>query len=174
VAWSVFTKKVKKMKKIILAASFCASMLFAQEVKSDVPTFSFPDVSGKIHTQSEYVGKPLLIDFWATWCVSCIHTIPFVKKMNEQYGPQGLNVVGISIDKKNDKFSKFIEKNAMNYPILWDKENSLSKVLNFEAVPSLFLFDAQGQLVLAIKGYDEKGEEQILKAIQTLFPNAAK
>ena len=164
------------MKKFILIAGICASLSYAQNapLPTQIPNFNLPDLKGIGHTQTEFANKPVLVDFWATWCLSCIHTIPFIKKMNEQYGPQGLQVIGISIDKKSDKLVKFTEKNGMNYLQLWDKESSLAKVLDFTAVPSLFLFDASGKLVLAIKGYDEKGESEILKAIQNIYPDSVK
>ncbi len=138
--------------------------------QEQLPPFSFPDFEGNTHSSEEFKGKPVLIDMWATWCVTCAKSIPLIKKIEEEFGPKGLQVIGVSIDsKKGRNTTKFIQKYQMNYLLLWDKDNTLSQPLQFEAIPSFFLFDAEGKLLFAMRGYDEAAEKELLTVLKSLF-----
>lgn len=160
---------MKTLIKALSLITLMAALAFANETIK-MPKFELPDLEGKIHTSAEYKGKPVLLDFWATWCITCAQTIPQVKDWQSKYSEKGLQILGISIDKrKGRKMNKFIKKYQMNYPLLWDKENSLATPLNFESIPTMFLFDSEGKLILALRGVDEEGEKQMEKALEELF-----
>lgn len=160
---------MKLMLKTLSLFTLLFSLSFANET-TQMPKFQLPDLGGTVHNSEEYKGKPVLLDFWATWCITCAQTIPQVKSWQTKYADKGLQILGISIDKrKGRKMNKFIKKYKMNYPLLWDKENSLATPLNFESIPTMFLFDAEGKLILALRGVDEEGEKQMEKALEELF-----
>lgn len=124
------------------------------EPPRSLPDFTLPDLEGKVRASKEWQGKVILVDFWATWCAGCRETIPALSRMQEKYGAQGLSVIGISLDKgAKAKVGKFARKLKVNYQMLIDSEDTLSKVFGFEGLPSLYLFDRQGNLVKAMVGY---------------------
>ncbi len=122
-------------------ALLLSTLGFTQSPKS-FPTFEFPDFNNKLHSSKAFKGHPVLLDFWATWCISCRQTIPILSKIQNEYQDQGLKVIGISIDiKKNRQTKAFLKKFDMNYLTLWDKGNSLADSLKFQSIPALFLFN---------------------------------
>lgn len=136
------------------------------EGPATLPAFSLPDLDGKMHSQSEFAGKALVVDFWATWCATCKETVPKLVELSEKYRGQGLNLIGISVDKASDsKVRKEAKKLGINYLVLRDKENSLSQTFHFNGIPSLYVFDGKGQLKLALPGYDPDQEKQLEAAV---------
>ena len=96
-----------------LSAEACA--LEAMPANLD---FTLKDMNEKDVTLSAYKGKVLLVDFWATWCGPCKVEIPGFIEMQEKYGPQGFQVVGISIDDKAEQLKPYAADMKMNYPVL--------------------------------------------------------
>jgi thiol-disulfide isomerase/thioredoxin len=80
--------------------------------------FTMKDLAGKNVRLSEYKGKVILLDFWATWCVPCKAEIPWFVEFQQQYGPQGLQVVGVSVDDTLQKMKPYVAQLKMNYTIL--------------------------------------------------------
>jgi peroxiredoxin len=80
--------------------------------------FTLKDVAGKEVALSEYKGKVILLDFWATWCAPCKVEIPGFVDFQNRYGKDGLQVVGISVDDTVEQLTPFIKEYKMNYPVL--------------------------------------------------------
>jgi peroxiredoxin len=80
--------------------------------------FTLKDMHDKEVSLASYKGKVLLLDFWATWCGPCKVEIPGFIEMQNAYGPQGFQVVGISIDDRPDQLRPFAEEMKVNYPLL--------------------------------------------------------
>jgi cytochrome c biogenesis protein CcmG/thiol:disulfide interchange protein DsbE len=80
--------------------------------------FTLKDVNNRDVTLSDYKGKVILLDFWATWCAPCKVEIPWFVEFQEKYGSAGLQVVGISVDDTQEKLTPFVEQFKMNYTVL--------------------------------------------------------
>ncbi len=117
--------------------------------------FSLPDVTGEIHSISQWQGKILIINFWATWCPPCLKEIPEFIELQEEYAEQNVQFIGIAIDDPQlvDDYISFID---INYPILIAKEEGgqLSRKLgNFiNAIPFTIIVNQQGQIILRHPG----------------------
>lgn len=81
------------------------------------PEFWLPDPQGVRHSISEWDGKLVVMNFWATWCPPCIHEIPMLIGLQERYGKRGVQVLGIAIDDR-DKVKAFADEVGLNYPTL--------------------------------------------------------
>lgn len=81
------------------------------------PDFSLPDLTGGQLTLSAYRGKVVLLDFWATWCDPCREEIPHFVDLQKQYGNQGLQVIGVSMDDEPEPVRDFYQRFRMNYPV---------------------------------------------------------
>jgi thiol-disulfide isomerase/thioredoxin len=88
------------------------------DAKSANLDFTMKDMRGQELRLADYKGKVILLDFWATWCGPCKYEIPGFVQLQEQYGRQGLQVIGISVDDTADKLPPFVEQFKMNYPVL--------------------------------------------------------
>ena len=80
--------------------------------------FKLKDVAGKEVTLSDYKGKVILLDFWATWCGPCKVEIPGFVDFQNRYGKDGLQIIGISVDDTVEQLTPFIKEYKMNYPVL--------------------------------------------------------
>ena len=80
--------------------------------------FTLKDVQGKNVRLSDYKGKVILLDFWATWCGPCKVEIPWFVEFQQKYGAQGLQVIGVSVDDTVEKLKPYVKEYKMNYPVL--------------------------------------------------------
>jgi thiol-disulfide isomerase/thioredoxin len=137
---------------------------------SDLPHFSFPDVAGVQHDRSEWDGKVLVVNFWATWCPPCREEIPEFVKLQEAMGEQGLQFIGIAIEDV-EPVKAFMEEITFNYPVLIGEEGgmSLSAQLgnSIGILPFTAVIDRSGQVVHAHSGPFTR--EQVMAIVRPLL-----
>jgi len=157
-------KKLKQeniLKKLIFILSlFILNVQAATQIKD----FKLKDLENRYVSLSELKGEKLtIIDFWATWCKPCIKAIPNLNKIYKSYKEQGLEVIGINVDspRNSAKVKPFIKTYKMEYAVLRDPNSQLATELNVSAYPTLYLINAQNEIVYTHIGY-HSGEEKLL------------
>ena len=134
------------------------------DVNSRAPAFARTDFSGAlVRTQDAIGSKVLLLDFWSVFCQSCLQEMPFLKELHRRYAAEGLEVVGVDTDFfPKERILKFMEKTglALPYPLIHDRDQSLSRLFSVEALPVLVLIDSTGWIRMVHLGYkpDDEGE----------------
>ena len=133
--------------------------------------FSQPDVNGKMVKLSDYRGKYVLVDFWASWCAPCRRENPNLVKNYEQYKSKGFEILGVSLDKAADKakWLKAIEDDKLIWKQVGDLkgwENEAGVLYEVKAIPTNFLVNPEGKIV----GKDLRGEE-LSKKLAEIFKN---
>ncbi|HZR31095.1 MAG TPA: TlpA disulfide reductase family protein [Terriglobales bacterium] len=139
----------------------------ATELKGKpAPDFSLETLDGQTLHLSDYRGKAVLLNFWATWCQPCKIEMPWFEELQRQYGPQGLQVVGIAMDDASkDEIAKFAKELGVNYPILVGKESVGDAYGGVQFLPSTFFIDRDGKIVDRVFGLKSRGEiEDSVKA----------
>jgi len=158
---------------LLVSGSLCLPAPASAAGPATIPAFSLPDLEGKTHGPEEWKGKVVVVDFWATWCVACRETIPVLRRLTEKYGDKGLVVVGVTLDKgPKEKVAKFVRKMKMDYQILWDADDTLSKPFGFEGLPSLYVFGRDGALLKGMPQYTGAQEKEMEALIEAQFPSA--
>lgn len=155
------------MKKILLPLLALAALSAA--APGSLPAFKLPGTGGKVVQSSDLAGKPVLVDFWATWCATCKETVPQLVGIQRKYAAKGLQVVGVSVDKGDmAKVEKGARKLGITYTVLHDPESSLAGSFGYNGIPSLYLFGADGRMLLALQGYDPAQERKLVEALDKL------
>lgn len=128
----------------------------AQALKK-APNFTLLDLEGKPFSFSDLKGKVVILDFWATWCPPCREEIPHFKALYSQYKSEGLEVVGISVDKGGVNVVKsFARDYEINYPILMGNQEVAADYGGIRGIPTTFVVDRQGRIVEKFVGYRDK------------------
>jgi peroxiredoxin len=123
------------------------------------PEFSLESLDGQTVHLADFHGKAVLLNFWATWCQPCKIEMPWFEEMQKQYGPQGLQVVGIAMDDApKEDIAKFAKAMDVNYPILLGKESVGDAYGGVQFLPSTFFIDRDGKIVDRIFGLRSRSE----------------
>ena len=134
--------------------------LWAQE-----PDFRLRDLENQWKEYSDLKGNELtIIDFWATWCQPCIRSIPLLNEMAEEFESRGVNFIGVSIDgpRNQSKIQPFLQSMGVEYPVIRDMDSELMSDLGVTAVPTILMYDSNGDLLFYHEGF-RPGDEDILR-----------
>lgn len=143
---------------LLLALAVPAQSKTARGVAADPPlatTFDLPTPTGTV-TLNGLRSKVVLVDFWASWCGPCRQSFPWMSTMSERYGPQGLVVVAINLDKERWQADKFLRELSPPFIVAFDPNGKTAEAFDVQAMPSSFLVDRAGRLVYSHKGFDRK------------------
>jgi thiol-disulfide isomerase/thioredoxin len=125
-------------------------------------TFALPDLAGKTVRPEQFRGRVVLVDLWATWCKPCALSLPIYAELSRELSPQGLTVVGISIDEDDEVLRGYLTAHPLPFPILRDPEQILPARIKAEAMPTLVLLGRDGRVVYVHSSFRE-GEEAVIE-----------
>jgi len=120
-----------------------------QPIADALPDIVFRDQLGNARRLSDWKGRPLLVNFWATWCEPCREEIPFLERLSVQRAPEGLQIIGVAVDSRAAVL-EYARRAAIHYPLLIGEQQGLQAVraLGMEAVfPFSVFVDARGRIV---------------------------
>ena len=128
------------------------------------------NLDGTPFDTSVFLGKPILLNIWATWCPPCIREIPMLVEIQQELGEQGLQIVGIAVDKR-DPARSFVHQLKVNYPVLYGVQSALEVSLLYGndagTLPHTAIVDRQGYIRHIIRGELER--EQLLELVTSLL-----
>lgn len=151
----------------ILILLFLFMGITAQE-----PYFRLKDVSNQWQEYDDLKGRQLtVIDFWATWCQPCIMSIPHLNELALDYTEKGVSFIGVSVDgpRNQSKIAPFTKSMGVSYPILRDMNSELMGDLGVTAVPTLLIYNAEGELLYTHEGFRPGDEASIRETISSLL-----
>jgi thiol-disulfide isomerase/thioredoxin len=119
--------------------------LLANQTGKPAPSFTLTDHEGKKHRLEDFIGKVVLLDFWASWCKPCREETPYLKEIHEQY-EDDIALISIAVRDFPDKWIKAIEKDSMQWLQLLDKEGKVDKAYHTNAIPRYIIIDKQGNI----------------------------
>jgi len=149
---------------VILAG--CGKSDRGQGLTGGAPDFTLPAVDGSMVSMSDYRGKVVLVDFWATWCPPCQEMIPVLSKLNKRYSDKGLVILGVSLDRDGlEVLGSFVHENMIPYKVIMGDTRIGNAFGGVSTIPTLYIVDRDGRLVRKLTGYHSFGqlEEQVKK-----------
>lgn len=157
---------------LILAALACAlaACAGAPALNEPAPDFTLKDLSGKAVKLSDFRGHPVLVDFWATWCVPCRDSIPAYDRIYAERRASGFTVVGIDEDDAKTGVAEFAKKNSIAYPLLRDPDRAAFDAFRVRGLPTAVLIDADGKVVRRWDTFDGGTAYQVEQALDALEP----
>jgi peroxiredoxin len=165
------------MKKILLITLFLTSLnILSQEdyMKSSLvqlnetsPEFSFTTNDGKTVKLSDYKGKVILINFFATWCGPCMKEMPYIQKdlWEKLKKNDTFIILSFGRDHSQEEVNKFIETKKFTFPIFADKDKSIYNLFATKYIPRNYLIDSNGKVIYASTGFSEKEFEELKATI---------
>jgi cytochrome c biogenesis protein CcmG/thiol:disulfide interchange protein DsbE len=127
------------------------------EARKHAPDFVLKDANGKPVRLSDYKGKVVILDFWATWCGPCGIEIPWFTEFERKYKDRGFEVLGVSMDDDGWKaVTPFVAQKKINYPVVLGDEKTSDQYGGVEALPTTFVIDRNGKIASVHVGLTNK------------------
>lgn len=109
---------------------------------------------------AQHKGKVVYVDFWASWCVPCRKSFPWMNAIQTKHQEQGFVVLSINLDAEEKLAKIFLQKTPANFAIIYDAKGKLARQFKIKGMPSSYLFDRQGKLISAHTGFNGKKQQQ--------------
>lgn len=148
----------------ILLNVLCLSPVLA----SPAPQFSLPTMTGSVNL-NDLKGKLVYVDFWASWCVPCRKSFPWMNEIQKRYADKGFIIVAINLDKDKKFVEKFLKKYPANFIVALDPKGNSASAYKVQGMPSSYLVDQKGDLKYTHIGFREKSKNNIELQIKELL-----
>ncbi len=118
---------------------------------------------------TEYKGKVVYIDFWATWCNPCLKAFPWMSVLETKFSGKNFVILIVNVDTDIKLAEQFLQKHPLKAVTIFDSDNSIAKQFNINAMPTSFIFDTKGELVEKYSGFNEQKTRRIEEKITHLL-----
>ncbi len=140
------------------------------EVSFISPDFELPSLSGGKYKLSDYRGKVVFINFWATWCATCKVEMPSMEKLYQTFKKDEFEMLTVSVDKDQSLIKPFMEKYKLTYPTLLDPNSKVAKgAYKTTGVPETFIVNKEGIIVYKAIGPDDWSTPEMMEAFSILI-----
>jgi peroxiredoxin len=139
------------------------------DVGDKAPEFSVRTETGRAITETDFGGKLLVLNFWATWCPPCIEEIPSLDQFAREFGPQGVVVLGVSIDKNESAYRRFLQQRKLNFQVARDEKADIPTQYGTFKWPETYVIDRSGTVVLKHIGPRNWMNPDIIREVKSLL-----
>jgi peroxiredoxin len=138
---------------LVIGAVMAQCAMLPEKDRKPAPNFSLQDANGKTLKLSDFKGKVVLLNFWATWCGPCKLEIPWFEDFQTTYKGKAFTVIGVSMDDDGWKAVKpYIASSKMNYPVVVGNDKLADSFGGVDAMPTTFIIDKQGNIAATHMG----------------------
>jgi len=134
------------------------------------PNFELVDLDGGLHKLTDYRGKVVVLNFWATWCPPCRYEMPSMQRGWEAAEADGVVFLGVNVGEDADTVFMFLADYSVEFPLLLDKEATVIKEYQVVGLPTTFIIDPQGRITHRVIGSREWDDAALLHVLRGLLP----
>jgi peroxiredoxin len=141
------------------------------------PDFTYPGLNRKKVSLSDYRGKVVFVNIWATWCPPCVEEMPSMQKLYQKLEGENFEILAVSIDSKGAKVvAPFMKKYKLTFPALLDSMGTIKRIYKTTGVPESYIIDKDGILAKKVIGPLDWSQPDILRLFRDLIqkPQASK
>ncbi len=164
------------MRKVLLLVLFLAADLVqAKDLKpyegAALPDFTLQDMQGQAHTLSNYQGKVVMLNFWATYCGPCIKEMPSMQRLKEKMAGKPFVILAVDMAEEQSDVKAFLQQHniKVDFPLLLDPEGTVVEQWMISAVPTTFILDPAGKIRYALYGGLEWDKEEVIATLNALM-----
>jgi thiol-disulfide isomerase/thioredoxin len=122
---------------------------------------------------SQFRGKVVIIDFWASWCAPCRQSFPWLNQMQARYRDRGLVIIGVNVDQERSDAARFLAQTPAQFQIVYDPEGALARQYQVPGMPSSYVIGRDGRQVGVHIGFRKGMREEREAELERLLANAA-
>lgn len=169
----------RRLPRLVLAVSGALAVLItacepqirwedAPAVGERAPDYTVLSLEGEPAGLDDFSGRPVLLNFWATWCTPCRTETPFLQSIHERYRDQGLQVVGVSMDSpdSHEDIRSFMEEMGVTYEILYDPRQVATDRFSLIGLPVTFILDSETEIRFVRVGPVSENDEEFMDALE--------
>jgi cytochrome c biogenesis protein CcmG/thiol:disulfide interchange protein DsbE len=138
-------------------------------VGDTAPEFSIVTDNGRRISRSDFGGKLLVLNFWATWCPPCVEEMPSLEEFHKRLAPAGVVVLGISVDRNERAYRAFLERAGVTFATARDPEARISSEYGTYKYPETYIIDRNGKVVIKHIGPRDWTDEQLIRNVRALL-----
>jgi thiol-disulfide isomerase/thioredoxin len=139
------------------------------------PALTLSDLAGKDITLASFKGKPVVVNFWATWCIPCRNEMPELEKLHRERKSEGLEVLLVNVKESKEVVEKYISENGFTFKVFLDTDGDIYRAFQVFGLPSTFFIDSKGIVRYSYMGELTWGITKMgLKSIGVIKPNPVK
>ena len=154
---------------LAIMSSLVSAPVLAEE-RPAAPSFSLPNLAGAEVQLSDFHGKVVLLNFWATWCMSCRQEMPAMEKLWQRYRQQGLVILAVATDEGGAaRVRSFVHRLQLTFPVLLDADSRASDGYQVSGLPVSYLIDREGRVADKITGSEDWMSEQATARVEQLL-----
>lgn len=145
---------MSKMLKVILVMILLSGLLITgcsadsesstATVGEAAPNFTLQNLNGQSISLNDLKGKPVLVNFWATWCHPCVSEMPYIQEIYGEWSGKGLVVLAINIGDSSSEAEQFLQNHNLSLPVLLDTNKAVARRYNIRGIPTTFFIDKDG------------------------------
>ena len=130
--------------------------------------FSLPDMDGEMHKLSDFRGKTVIVNFWATWCPPCREEMPSMERAWQKIKDDGMAMIAINVGEDEDTIFQFTASYPVTFPLLLDQDSEVVEPWGVRGLPTTYVVDPQGRVVYRAIGGREWDDPALLDKVRAL------
>ena len=143
--------------------------LLATSANQPAPAFELPSREGPQVNLSQYKGKVVMLNFWASWCGPCRQEMPLLDSIYRKYNKLGFVLLGVNVEPDSKAANDWLKQTPVTFPVLYDKESKVSQLYNVSGMPTTVFIDRKGNVRMIHVSYKPGDESEYLNSVTSLI-----